>query len=50
MNDLVIIHPYDGDMDERVLEEVKPRYVIMSLTPLSYGESRSTEVRTVTEM
>lgn len=29
MNDLVIIHPYDGDMDERVLEEVKPRYVIM---------------------
>ncbi|KAI9880751.1 MAG: hypothetical protein M1830_000640 [Pleopsidium flavum] len=29
MNDLVIIHPYDGDMDEYVLEEVKPRYVIM---------------------
>lgn len=29
MNDLVVVHPYDGDMDEHVLEEVKPRYVIM---------------------
>jgi DNA excision repair protein ERCC-4 len=29
MNDLVLIHPYDGDMDEHVLEEVKPRYIIM---------------------
>lgn len=29
MNDLVIVHPYDGDMDEHVLEEVRPRYVIM---------------------
>lgn len=29
MQDLVIIHPYDGDMDEHVLEEVRPRYVIM---------------------
>lgn len=29
MNDLVVIHAYDGDMDEHVLEEVKPRYVIM---------------------
>ena len=29
MNDLVIVHPYDGDQDEHVLEEVKPRYVIM---------------------
>ena len=29
MQDLVVIHPYDGDMDEHVLEEVKPRYVIM---------------------
>ncbi|KAF2263425.1 DNA repair endonuclease XPF [Lojkania enalia] len=29
MNDLVIIHPYEGDMDEHVLEETKPRYVIM---------------------
>ncbi|KAL9101201.1 MAG: hypothetical protein Q9163_003519 [Psora crenata] len=29
MNDLLVIHPYDGDMDEYVLEEVRPRYVIM---------------------
>ncbi|KAL3422310.1 DNA repair protein [Phlyctema vagabunda] len=29
MQDLVVIHAYDGDMDEHVLEEVKPRYVIM---------------------
>ncbi|KAA6414188.1 MAG: DNA repair [Lasallia pustulata] len=29
MNDLVVVHPYDGDMDEHVLEEVKPRYVVM---------------------
>ena len=29
MDDLVIIHPYEGDMDEHILEEVKPRYVIM---------------------
>ena len=29
MNDLVVIHPYDGDMDEHVLEEVRPRYIIM---------------------
>lgn len=29
MNSLVVIHPYDGDMDEHVLEEVKPRYVVM---------------------
>jgi DNA excision repair protein ERCC-4 len=29
MQDLVVVHPYDGDMDEHVLEEVKPRYVIM---------------------
>ena len=27
--DLVVIHPFDGDMDEHVLEEIKPRYVIM---------------------
>ncbi|KAK0112870.1 hypothetical protein ONS95_014592 [Cadophora gregata] len=26
---LVVIHAYDGDMDEHVLEEVKPRYIIM---------------------
>ncbi|BDD61546.1 hypothetical protein MAP00_006587 [Monascus purpureus] len=29
MNDLVIVHPYDGDMDEHILEEVRPRYIIM---------------------
>lgn len=29
MNDVIIAHPYDGDMDEHVLEEVKPRYIIM---------------------
>lgn len=29
MKELVVVHPYDGDMDEHVLEEVRPRYVIM---------------------
>ncbi|KAI9675269.1 MAG: hypothetical protein M1817_001171 [Caeruleum heppii] len=29
MDDLIVVHPYDGDMDEHVLEEIKPRYVIM---------------------
>lgn len=29
MNDLLMIHSYDGDMDEHILEEVKPRYIIM---------------------
>ena len=29
MQDLIVIHSYDGDMDEHVLEEVKPRYIIM---------------------
>ncbi|KAF2745819.1 DNA repair protein-like protein RAD1 [Sporormia fimetaria CBS 119925] len=29
MNSLIVIHPYEGDMDEHVLEETKPRYVIM---------------------
>ncbi|KAJ6179883.1 hypothetical protein N7519_010344 [Penicillium mononematosum] len=29
MNDLVMIHPYDGDMDEHILEEMRPRYIIM---------------------
>ena len=29
MQDLVVIHPFDGDMDEHVLEEVRPRHVIM---------------------
>ena len=26
---LVLVLPYDGDMDDRVLEEIKPRYVVM---------------------
>lgn len=29
MDDLVVVHPYDGDMDEHILEEVRPRYIIM---------------------
>ncbi|KAK2783868.1 hypothetical protein FQN53_008930 [Emmonsiellopsis sp. PD_33] len=29
MNDLLMIYPYDGDMDEHILEETKPRYIIM---------------------
>ncbi|RAH42667.1 ssDNA endodeoxyribonuclease RAD1 [Aspergillus brunneoviolaceus CBS 621.78] len=29
MNDLIMMHPYDGDMDEHILEEVRPRYIIM---------------------
>ncbi|KHJ36204.1 putative mus38-like protein [Erysiphe necator] len=29
MQDLVVIHTYDGDMDEHVLEELKPKYIIM---------------------
>ncbi|KAH8838344.1 hypothetical protein MCOR27_009988 [Pyricularia oryzae] len=29
MQDLVVVHAYDGDQDEHVLEEVKPRYVVM---------------------
>jgi DNA excision repair protein ERCC-4 len=29
LQDMVVVHPYDGDMDEHVLEEVKPRYIVM---------------------
>ncbi|KAK3363535.1 hypothetical protein B0T25DRAFT_46715 [Lasiosphaeria hispida] len=29
MQDLVVTHAYDGDQDEHVLEEVKPKYIIM---------------------
>lgn len=29
MKDLVVVHAYDGDMDDHILEEIKPRYVIM---------------------
>ena len=28
-DDLVMIHQYDGDLDEQLLDEVRPRYVIM---------------------
>ncbi|KAM0712182.1 hypothetical protein Q7P37_011276 [Cladosporium fusiforme] len=29
MKDLIVVHPYDGDMDDHLLEEIRPRYVIM---------------------
>lgn len=29
MKDVIVVHPYDGDMDDHLLEEIKPRYVIM---------------------
>lgn len=29
MQDLVVVHAYDGDQDEHILEELKPRYIIM---------------------
>ncbi|KAI9725732.1 MAG: hypothetical protein M1828_002615 [Chrysothrix sp. TS-e1954] len=29
MKELLMIHPYDGDKDEQILEEVRPRYIIM---------------------
>ncbi|KAF7529189.1 hypothetical protein G7054_g9934 [Neopestalotiopsis clavispora] len=29
MQDLVVIHAFEGDQDEHVLEEIKPRYIIM---------------------
>jgi DNA excision repair protein ERCC-4 len=29
LQDLLVVYPYDGDMDEHVLEEVRPRYIIM---------------------
>lgn len=29
MQDLIIVHAYDGDMDEHILEEAKPRYIVM---------------------
>jgi DNA excision repair protein ERCC-4 len=28
-NSLIIVHPFAGDLDEHILEETKPRYVIM---------------------
>ncbi|KAK3298275.1 uncharacterized protein B0H64DRAFT_370795 [Chaetomium fimeti] len=29
MQDLVVIHAYDGDLDEHILEEIKPKYIVM---------------------
>ncbi|KAK3311360.1 uncharacterized protein B0T15DRAFT_521181 [Chaetomium strumarium] len=29
MQDLVVIHPYEGDQDEYILEEIKPKYIVM---------------------
>lgn len=29
MNDLIITHSYAGDMDDHILEETRPRYIIM---------------------
>ncbi|KAL9107374.1 MAG: hypothetical protein Q9227_007739 [Pyrenula ochraceoflavens] len=29
MSDIVVVHPYDGDMDEHILEELRPRYIVM---------------------
>lgn len=29
MDSLLIVHPYSGDLDEHILEETKPRYVVM---------------------
>ena len=29
MNDLIIMHSYSGDLDDHILEETKPRYIIM---------------------
>lgn len=29
MRELVVVHAYDGDQDEHVLEEVKPRYIVI---------------------
>lgn len=28
-NELVVIRPYNGDEDDRVLEELRPKYVVM---------------------
>ncbi|KAK2745552.1 hypothetical protein FQN57_003677 [Myotisia sp. PD_48] len=29
VDDLIVVHPFDGDMDEHILEEVRPKYIIM---------------------
>lgn len=28
-DDTVVVHPYDGDQDDQLLEEIRPRYIIM---------------------
>jgi DNA excision repair protein ERCC-4 len=28
-DDVVVVIPYDGDMDDRVLDEMRPRFVVM---------------------
>ena len=28
-DDILVIHPYDGDQDDQLLEEVRPKYIIM---------------------
>lgn len=28
-DNVVVVLPYDGDMDDRVLEEMRPRFIIM---------------------
>lgn len=36
MDDLILVHAYDDDLNEHVLEEVKPRYVIMYEPDVSF--------------
>jgi DNA excision repair protein ERCC-4 len=36
MRDLMLVHPYDGDMDDQLLEEVKPRYIVMYEPDLAF--------------
>ncbi|KAJ9500431.1 DNA repair protein RAD16 [Exophiala xenobiotica] len=28
-DDQIVVHPYDGDQDDQLLEEIRPRYIIM---------------------
>ncbi|KAF2404451.1 DNA repair endonuclease XPF [Trichodelitschia bisporula] len=36
MKDLVVVHPFDGDMDDHLLEEIKPRYIILYEPDLAF--------------
>jgi len=36
MRDLTLVHPYDGDDDDNLLEEVRPRYIIMYEPDLAF--------------